>query len=82
MSGRQLPGPIQLGTVHAVINLLDAHTERFMVVRDRIPAVMFVPRLLAAVVSLAPQNARLTGTMYRWRMSAGISTGDNRASFV
>jgi hypothetical protein len=58
--------------VQSINAVLDAHTTRFAVGFDHMPAVVVVMLVLIAAVSLAgaAHNAGLRGGMIRWRMSA------------
>jgi hypothetical protein len=58
--------------VQSINAVLDAHTTRFAVGFDHMPAVVVVMLVLIAAVSLAgaAHNAGLRGGMIRWRVSA------------
>lgn len=67
-----VPPPLQAAIVRSVTEVLDAHTLRLLVVKDRIPLIVITLLLLTAVasLSLAAQNAGLAGRINRWRMSS------------
>jgi hypothetical protein len=67
-----VPVPLQASIVHAVNEVLNAHTRRLAAGFDRLPGVVFALLLLiaASALAIAGHNAGLKGRMNRGRMTA------------
>lgn len=65
-----VPTPMEALLVQAINAVMDAHTTRFAVGFDHLPALVLFALILTAALSMAgaAHNAGLRGRMIRWRM--------------